>query len=127
MPDIFVPIDTSYETNYLDKLFASGSMNQFSYDYVDANRASFRKYTNAKDYISGYSVSDELLKEFVEYASAKGVEKNEKEFQRSQPFLRIQIKAYIGRLLFQNQGLYPVLHEKDPAFIKAMSILRQSA
>lgn len=127
MPDVFVPIDTSYETNYLDKLFASGSMNQFAYDYVDANRASFSKFTNAKEYIRGYTVDDNLLKEFTDYAAAKGVEKNEKEFLRSQPFLRIQIKAYIGRLLFQNQGLYPVLHEKDPAFIKAMSILRQAA
>ena len=127
MPDIFVGIDTTFETTYLDKLFASGSVNQFAYDYTDQHRAELGKYTSAATYITDFKITEPLLREFVAYAEKKGVTPNEKELARSRNYLEVQLKAYIGRLLFQNKGLYPVLHSIDPAFRKAMAQLKSAA
>ncbi|MFN8153843.1 MAG: S41 family peptidase [Bacteroidia bacterium] len=127
MPDIFVPIDTTFETVYLDKLFASGSVNQFAYDYTDQHRAELGKYIDAAMYIRDFKITEGLVREFTAYAEKKGVPLNEKELSRSRAYLEVQLKAYIGRLLYQNKGLYPVLHSIDPVFRKALAQLKSAA
>jgi len=127
MPDIFVPIDTSYETPYLYKLFATGTINQFAYDYTDQHRQELKKFTNAEVFIQGFAADETLLNEFTAYAEKKGVKKNEEEMKRSKAYLRTQLKAFIGRLLYQNAGRYPVIHEQDPDIRKAVSVLKTAA
>lgn len=124
MPDIFVPIDTSYESPYLSRLFASGTINQFAYDYTDTHRPVLKKFADAPAFIKAFDADDALINELTVYAAKKGIPRNDNELQRSKDYLRVQLKAFIGRLLFQNAGLYPVLHQRDPAFRKALSTLK---
>lgn len=126
MPDIFVPLDTIYESDYLDRLFAMGLPSQFAYDYVDKNREQFTAFTNASSYRRSFNVDDELLREFVAYASGKGVPLVEEQLERSAPLIRIQLKAYIGRLIWKNEGLFPILHEADATFQKALDVLNNN-
>ncbi len=126
MPDIFVPIDTTYDSEYLNKLFASGSINQFAYDYVDQHRNDLLKY-NAASFKKAFEIDAAILHQFTSYATARGVPPNEKELARSLPFLKTQLKAYIARQIWKNEGMYPILHEIDPAFLKAMSLLGLSS
>ncbi|MBK7886210.1 MAG: S41 family peptidase [Bacteroidetes bacterium] len=125
MPDVFVPIDTSYETAYLNSLFASGSVNQFAYDYVDQHRSELKKY-DAASYKKLFEINTEIIRTFTSYASERGVPLNEKELNRSLPFLKTQLKAAIARQVWKNEGMYPILHEKDATFQRAMSLIKQS-
>ncbi len=125
MPDVFVPIDTSYETAYLNSLFASGSVNQFAYDYVDQHRSELKKY-DAVSYKKLFEINAEILRTFTSYAAVRGVPMNEKEMNRSLPFLKTQLKAAIARQVWKNEGMYPILHEKDATFQRAMSLIKQS-
>ncbi len=124
MPDIFVPLDTAYESMYLNKLYAAGALNQFAYDYFDKHRSFFKEYKSAEDFRKNFTVDDALLNTFISYAVTKGVEKEEKGLAKSSTFIRLQIKALLARLKWQNEGLYPILHENDKTFQKALELIR---
>ncbi len=122
MPDIFVPVDTTYDSEYLNSVFAAGLLNQYCYDYVDHNRNTLKTYTSAKDYISRFN-ADVLLNDFVAYAEKKGVKAVPQSIIHSGSVIRNQLKALIARLLWNNEGMYPVLHSMDPSFKKAMQVI----
>ncbi|MFL5753784.1 MAG: S41 family peptidase [Bacteroidia bacterium] len=123
MPDIFVGLDTSYRSSYLTKVFFSGIVNEFSFDYVDKNRDEFRKYKSSRDFISSFSVTEEVLQQFYAFAQKNGVPKNEKDLIKSGSYLRLQLKALIGRNLFNNEAFYPVIHQHDKVMQKALDVL----
>lgn len=125
MPDVFVPLDTSYNSNYLDRIYGEGLINIFAYDYVDAKREELKDYTGPDDFRRNFRSTSELLNEFVEFADKKGVKKDPKGLEKSGTFLTNQLRAYIARLLWQNGGLYPILHEQDSAVQEALRIIRQ--
>jgi len=123
MPDVFVPIDTSHESEYLTLLFSSGSVNQYAYDYVDRHRSELKKFASAEAFRKNFSTGDEFLEDFVRFAEKRGVKKDNEGFARSSAYLKTQLKASIARLLWKNEGMYPILQERDPAFIKALSLI----
>lgn len=127
MPDVFVPADTTYDTDYLDYLFAAGALSQFAYNYVDRERKSLAQYSGAGDFRKRFEADDKFMKEFTAFADKLGVSYVDSQFRRSEPLLRVQLKAYIARLLWQNEGLYPILHEKDATFRKALSLIHSAS
>lgn len=123
MPDIFVAVDTTYESDFLNAVSASGLLIEFSYDYVDHNRNELEKYSSAKDF-SGKFNSGELLSKFIDYATKKGIKPKPASLQRSSFLIEIQLKALIARLMWHNEGMYPILQQADPAFKKAMQTFK---
>ena len=119
-PDIFVPIDTSYRSSYLNKVFYKGLVNDFSFSYADKNRTSFLFYKTATDFVKNYTPPQSLLNEFVAFAEKNGIPKNEVQLKKSSAYLATQIKALIGRNLFDNDAYYPVLLKEDKVFIEAL-------
>ncbi len=119
-PDIFVPIDTSYRSSYLNKVFYKGLVNDFAFSYADKNRASFSSYKTAADFVKNYTPSQALLNEFVEFAAKNGIPKNEVQLKKSATYLVTQIKALIGRNLFDNDAYYPVILKDDKVFKEAL-------
>jgi carboxyl-terminal processing protease len=127
MPDVFVPFDTTMESSYLNHVLGMGIISQFAYDYVDKERNKMNSYTDAMDFKNRFIIDQKLLDEFIIYAEVKGVKRNQKEIDRSAPIIKNQLKAYIARLKWQNQGLYPILHDMDKTFKKALDVLNKAA
>lgn len=124
MPDIFVPIDTSYRSSYLNKVFYKGLVNDFAFSYADKKRASFADYKTASDYVQHYIPSITLLNEFVTYAEKNGVPKNDIQLKKSSWYLLSQIKALIGRNLFDNDAYYPMLLKEDKVYQTAIKNIK---
>ena len=122
-PDIFVPIDTSYRSTYLNKVFYKGLVNDFAFSYADKHRASFATYKTAADYVKNYTPPQSLLNEFVEFAAKNGIPKNEAQLKKSAVYLLSNIKALIGRNLFDNEAYYPVLLKEDKVFSEALKTI----
>ena len=53
--------------------------------------------------------------------------RNDKQLAECQPELRLQLKARIAKALFQDEGLYKVLNDDDPAVEKAIQVLKSGA
>lgn len=124
-PDVFVPLDTTYNSEYINRLFGAGILTQFAYDYVDAHRAMLKGYENFDAFNKSFVADDAVLKQLTDFASTKGIKYDDKGFQHSKSLMRMQLKAFIARLLWQNNGLFPVLHTMDNAFAKAVEVINK--
>lgn len=112
MPDIFVPLDTSGVTDYLVAIRNRGLIYRFSLEYTDKNRLQLSSYTSIDDF-EKHLENDHVLKQFIRYASTKGVKYNAGEVKISEQIIKTQLHAYIGRNIFDNQGYYPIIEKID--------------
>jgi carboxyl-terminal processing protease len=125
MPDIFVPLDTSYRTSYLNKVSYKGLTSDFAFNYTDKHRAELMKFKTAANFDKSYSPSGALLEDFIAYAQKQGVERNEVQIKKSSAYLLNQLKALIGRNLFDNDAYFPVILSNDKAFSAALKELQR--
>ncbi|HXB40470.1 MAG TPA: S41 family peptidase [Bacteroidia bacterium] len=123
MPDVFVPIDTSFRTSYLNKVSYKGIVSDFAFNYADKHRSEFSTYKTAADFVKNYNPPPSLLASFAEYAQKQGVEKNEAQLKKSMIYLTTQLKALIGRNLYDSDAYFPVILKDDKAFKAALQKL----
>ncbi len=123
MPDVFVPIDTSKANSILNKLFYAGVVNTFAFEYSDRNRTALKIYTNAANYISGFSVTTDIINEFFEYCLKQNVKLSEAEKLKARTRLKLYLKALIGRDVFDKDAYYPIINHDDKCILKATEIL----
>jgi len=102
MPDIFVPVAEEQSSDFVSKLFREGLFYRFAFDYVDSHRPAFKKYADARAFISDFAVSETLLKEFLEDAREKGVKQESTLDTQERQEIKQMLKALIGRNLFDN-------------------------
>jgi len=66
IPDIFVPLDTSANYRYFNRLRRNNIINNFVLDYLDNNRKILEKeYPSFKKYDSDFQVSNEMIDKIV--------------------------------------------------------------
>jgi len=119
MPDIFVPRDTSYYTDYLSKIINSGYMYQFAFRYTDQNRkklSAYKTWQKMQEYLS----KQPLLEEFIQFAQSKGIKEDKKEIGISKNFLVNFLEGYISRNMLGDEGFYPLIFQDDETVIKAL-------
>ena len=123
-PDIFIPLQTDERTPYFIKLANRGLIYRFSFDYADNNRDRLKRFTDAPDFVSNFRVSNDILSAFIEFGKENGVDYVESEFGPARRLIESQIKAYIGRNIFGNEGFYPVVNQNDPAVTRAIEVFQ---
>jgi len=124
MPDVFVPLDTTGRNNtFLIEVINAGLISQFAYDYVDANRQQLKSYKSFADYRDNFIVTESIYNSFVSKSSIKNVKYNNTDIEQAGPYLRNQLKAFIGRQVFKNEGFYPVLLQVDKTYLKAVEVI----
>lgn len=125
IPDVFVPMDTSVNYLYLNRLFAKNVIGEYLNDYVDKNRASLKKkYTDFNRFNREYQVSDAMIADLVKAGEKAGVEKDEKALVQILPVLKRQLKAYIARDLWDMNEMYQILNEENEVLKKGLETLK---
>jgi carboxyl-terminal processing protease len=112
MPDIFVPVDTTFYSPLLSRVTNLGLAHRFAFQYTDLHRAELEAMTTPSE-ITGYLDDQELMKEFIGYASSKNVQVDQEDLAVSGDYLLTQIKAYIARNILDNEGFYPIIRAVD--------------
>ncbi|NNF01284.1 MAG: S41 family peptidase, partial [Bacteroidia bacterium] len=96
-PDIFVPIDTSYNTNYLRRLYRNRTINQVAFDFVDRNRKRLKEFSDFSAFNSAFKVSESDLTKILALAEKQGIQHSADEYARSKDHIAMQLKALIAR------------------------------
>ncbi|MCS7073927.1 MAG: S41 family peptidase, partial [Bacteroidia bacterium] len=122
VPDVFVPRDTTGASEYLTNLYVNNVFRQFAVRYSEKTNLK-NIYPDGKTFSDKFVVTDAILKEFKAFAAEKSVPLVEKDFKTSQKIIELQIKAFIGRTVFNNDGFYPTLHKADNTFQKAYNLI----
>ena len=124
MPDIFIPIDTSFNSKLYTNLVRKGALNRFTTDYALQHRDEMlKKYTDFAQYNKEFAVGNELVDGLKKVAQDNKVEWNDEEFKRSEKFIRLQMKALIARNVWEMQQYYEVMLAEDNGVQKAIEIL----
>lgn len=120
MPDVFVPIDTSYQNEYTTTVVSAGLINQFAYDYVDRNRTKLKRFATVMDFKNQFS--EDLFTAFVAYCKSKGVSGNFADIRRAQPYISRQLKALIARQIWRDTGYFAITNSYDQTILKAIKV-----
>ena len=128
MPDIFVPLDTTGYSIYLIGLNKKDLINQFAFDYADKNRKTLKAHKSFAVFDEKFTIlstRDEIFKEFISYAENSGVERDDKGIEISKNIIMFRLKAFIARHIWNNEGYYPIIHNIDNTFQKALEIINK--
>lgn len=124
MPDRFVPIDTTFYSEYYRDLVAKGTVYKFATSYIDQNRNALKKqFPTETSFVRDFSVSDEMIEQLKKAGQADGVELNEEQFAVSEPTIRRVIKALIGRDLFEQSTYFRISNDGNPVYREALQII----
>ena len=124
MPDIFVPMDTSFYSDYFSDLVRKGILNQFVLEYVDKNRKSLSsEYPDFNLYKKTFVVDQDFLEKLVRYAENENLPRNHDELELSESRIALTLKAYIARDLWSTSEFYEIINEQDRNFRKAVEVM----
>lgn len=126
MPDIYIALDTVGITDYYRQIVAQGLVVSFSYDFTDRNRAILSRYKTFTEFNHEFQINDNISNEFIQYVRKAGIDFNTKDWKKSAPVIQTQLKAFIARNLFKNDGFYQVLQTIDQTLLQTFEIIRKS-
>jgi carboxyl-terminal processing protease len=120
MPDVFIPLDTTDFHNSIVKAGRKDLVRQFAYSYTNEHRSELQDQ-NLNDFITYFEINSSILKDFSSFSANQGVEIPLQEFNEEDiKILSTQLKALIGRNIWNDEAFFPVIHQIDDAFQKAI-------
>ena len=127
MPDIFMPADTSFNSKLYTNLVRKGVFNKYTVDFAMKQRDQLKSdYNEFSQYNETFDVSNAMIEEIKKMAEKEKVEWKEDEYQRSEKYIKLQIKALIARNVWEMQQYYEVTLKEDPTITKAIQVLKSN-
>ena len=127
MPDYFVPLDTTLYTPFYRQLAARSYIINANLKYVDTHRKALKQqYPDFATFLARYEVPQSLLDDIRKTAEKDKVKpKDEAEWKKSLPQLRLQLKALVARDLWDMSQYFQVVNEANPIVQKAIVLFQQ--
>ena len=124
MPDFFVPIDTSFYSEYYGRLVRRGIINQFVHTYIDGNRNQLKRNFNTfEKFERNFNISQEIMNELVTFAEKQNLPPDPEGLAISDDEIRRQIKALIAQNLFSTNYYFQIVNQNNMALKKAIEVL----
>ena len=124
MPDFFVPMDTTYYSDYYRQLISKGIFNRFMLQYVDNNRDELELgHNDFADFQKNYECSEKEFSALLKFAEEEGLEFEEDQWEQSRTQVERLLKAYLARDLWSMARFYEVYNQQDEVFLKAVELL----
>ena len=127
MPDEFVPLDTLKYTQYHRQLAAKSIIINANLRYVDEHRKELQQQYKAFD---EFSQKFEVPQQMIDHIKAEGEKqkitpKDDAEWQRTLPYLRLQLKALIARDLWNMDEYFAIFNESNDAVQRALQLIEK--
>ncbi|MEX0883221.1 MAG: S41 family peptidase, partial [Cyclobacteriaceae bacterium] len=125
MPDYFVPLDTSLTSAYVNRLFSSESPREFILDYQEKHKKKFDSMA-FEDFYDNFEVSDAMLDDLVQLGESNEVKFIDKDFEKSKPYLKTLIKAYLARNIYDENAFYKIFNKNNEIYQQAIKLLQEA-
>lgn len=120
MPDIFIPLDTSTYHPSISEAIRKDLIRQFAFEYTSINRKELENQSLA-DFISLFEINRKDLNQLVNFCDNNDVKLLLDDFSTNDlKIISAQLKAYIARNIWNDDGFFPVIHEIDNTFQRAL-------
>jgi carboxyl-terminal processing protease len=124
MPDIFVPLDTSFHFQYINRLQRNNIIYNYTLDYIDKNREVLKSnYPDFKKFEDKFEVSEEIIAGIAEDGVKDGIEKDEESLAFTKNDLKKQVKALLARDLYSRDDFYKIYYKDDEVVLEALKVI----
>jgi carboxyl-terminal processing protease len=123
MPDIFMPLDTSYLTHFFADISKKSLIQNYVYGTL-VNQQSKITYKSANEFVKLYNFSEADFMQFLAFCKNKKIEVKPNEVLLSKTVIIRQIKALLARYYFNEEGFYKVFNQQDEFVVKAIEKLK---
>lgn len=127
MPDFFVPLDTAGASDYFSELIRGGFLNSFSYEYTNNKRKELLKsYPSFSDFNKNFNCDEPFMDLFFNYVAKEDstLKKNEEEYELSEVFVKLRLKSFLARNLWDTNEFYQVYNSSNEILLRAIDILQ---
>ncbi len=121
MPDYFVPLDTTENSRYLNELYLSNSMQEYTFNYADKYKDELTRMGYEK-YFRNFTITDDILHQLVKVGEGNKVPADYKDLERHKRSFRVNVKAQIARKIWNNEGFYPIYNETNEVLQQAVKL-----
>jgi carboxyl-terminal processing protease len=121
MPDYFVPLDTSLNSHYLNELYTSTSIQEYTFNFAEVHKEELEK-KGYEHYLKNFVVSEAMIQDLVKVGQRNSVKPDYRELKLKRKLFQIHIKAQIARKLWGNEGFYPVFNETNEIFLQSIKL-----
>ena len=120
MPDIFVPLDTNSYHPAISEAIRKDLIRQFAFNYTNQYRSELESQ-ELSNFIAFFELNINELKNLELYFNSFNVKISIFELSKiDKDILTTQIKAYIARNIWNDDGFFPIIHTIDNTFQKAI-------
>ncbi|MDR1864980.1 MAG: S41 family peptidase [Bacteroidales bacterium] len=125
MPDIFMPLDTSFYSRYYERVMRRGLVYRFAFEYTDRRR---KELAASPDDVALEKKlrSDGVMEQFIRYAERQSVARNAGELKISGAAIEDMLIAYIVRNIFDETAFYRIINRQDTMIQKAVELLTEN-
>ena len=121
MPDVFVPADTTENTQIIQDL---NSQQLFTAYIIDKMQPALNRYASADAFVKDYKVSDNEFDNFILYSSKTIKEMDSHELLISRQNIKTLLKAFAARFKWGDNAYFEALNWDDVTLQKAVAAVR---
>ncbi len=122
MPDVFVPLDTSFSSNYFRHLQYTNAFSDFAFIYVKRNRN--LQFSSFQEFDANFKITPDFLNEFTRYVEQKhSITFRERDFNYSKSRIIMELKSEIARQFWLEDGMFYIRNKSDLEVQKALGLL----
>ena len=126
MPDYFVPVDTTLYTDYHRQISYKGVLLKVHYQLIDTYRKEWNKqYKDYASFAQGFELTEPMMQRLTDEATKAGIAYHEEQYRKSEPLLKLQLKALIARDLWDMNEYYHTINVADESVKKALELLKE--
>lgn len=124
MPDYFVPLDTTINSHYLNELYTSNSIQEYTFAYADAHKDELLK-KGYESFLKSFLVNESMLTGLTKVGERNKVKPDYSELKKKKRLFQIHVKAQIARKLWNNDGFYPIFNGTNEIFLQAIKMFNR--
>lgn len=124
MPDVFMAIDTSFNSTYFRKLAGKNVLNSFALEYFDKNRTTLTsRYKSFDNFKNEFSYSSDDIKAFIAKGEAEGVAYDDAQFNISKDEILLILKGLVASNIWQVSEYYQIINQNDNVIDRALKVV----
>ena len=127
MPDYFVPLDTSLNTDYYNRLLVTNTLREFTLEYFVQHEQELLEMT-FQQYREEFEITQSMLDDIIAIGNEVDAEFVAEDYNRSLPLIKGYVKAEIARSVWGDDGFYPIFNEvSDEIFKKSLLLIDEAS
>ncbi len=121
MPDYFVPLDTTSNSVYFNRLFNANAPREVAFVYAQKNNDQL-KGMGFKKYRDEFVINDKMIQDLVQVGVRNGVKPMPEDLNLHREVIKNYLKAEIARRIWGNEGYFPIINENNEILQQALKM-----